>query len=49
MKPLRIASLTRIETGVPLLEGAVLWYTALSCAGQAARRMLTFGAVEADA
>jgi len=35
--------------GFPLLGEAVLWYTVRSCAGQAARRMLTFGAVEADA
>ena len=36
-------------TAGPLLGEAAFWYTVRSCAGPVARRMLTFGAVEADA
>jgi len=41
--------LTRSAGSDPLLARGLFWYTALSCAGLVARRMLTFGAVEADA
>jgi hypothetical protein len=49
--------MTTVAAGAPapmgigsrLLGKAILWYTVRSCAGPVARRMLTFGAVEADA
>jgi hypothetical protein len=49
MNPAGDRGIAPTHRGAPLLGEAVLWYTVRSCAGQAARRMLTFGALEADA